>query len=113
MSDTPETPKQPDYTSVDAYVSGDGTPATASAPATVETIPWDQPATMIDLEGRTPIIGSIRECALHFSLYKPHAREQARIVLTRPVHREGRKTRTWILEPFEIAVLAQRLSDEG
>jgi 5'-nucleotidase len=55
----------------------------------VATIPWDQSATMIDLEGRTPIIGSIRECALHFSLYKPHAREQARIVLTKPVHREG------------------------
>lgn len=119
MSDTPsEAPQEsgkPDYTSVDAYVAGDGTPVPAEpAPqATVATIPWDQSATMIDLEGRTPIIGSIRECALHFSLYKPHAREQARIVLTKPVHREGRKTRTWILEPFEIAVLAQRLADEG
>ena len=120
MSDIPndgapedEAPK-PDYTSVAAYVAGDGTPVpSAPVPATVATIPWDQPATMIDLEGRTPIIGSIRECALHFSLYKPHAREQARIVLTKPVHREGRKTRTWILEPFEIAVLAQRLADEG
>ena len=112
MSDTPEDPNKPDYTSVEAYVAGDGTPVPAG-PATVETIPWDQPATMIDLEGRTPIIGSIRECALHFSLYKPHAREQARIVLTKPVHREGRKTRTWILEPFEIAVLAQRLANEG
>ncbi|HWU02715.1 MAG TPA: hypothetical protein VN222_08265 [Novosphingobium sp.] len=79
---------------------------------TVHTIPWDQPATMIDLEGRTPIIGMIRECAMHFALYKPHAREQARILLTKPVHREGRKTRTWILDPAEIAVLAQRLEDE-
>ncbi|MDE1915798.1 MAG: hypothetical protein KGJ57_05745 [Sphingomonadales bacterium] len=87
-------------------------PEASHQQATVDTIPWDQAATMIDLEGRTPIIGSIRECALHFSLYKPHAREQARIVLTKPVHREGRKTRTWILEPFEIAVLAQRLADE-
>lgn len=118
MNDQPDDsqqPEKPDYTSVEAYVSGDGTPVPAEAThqqATVETIPWDQPATMIDLEGRTPIIGSIRECALHFSLYKPHAREQARIVLTKPVHREGRKTRTWILEPFEIAVLAQRLADE-
>lgn len=114
MSDTPEEPK-PDYTSVDAYVAGDGTPVPGAAPAgsTVETIPWDQSATMIDLEGRAPIIGTIRECALHFSLYKPHAREQARVVLIKPVHREGRKTRTWILEPFEIAVLAKRLADEG
>jgi hypothetical protein len=113
MSDIPEEPK-PDYTSVEAYVADDGTPVpAATTPATVATIPWDQPATMIDLEGRAPIIGAIRECALHFSLYKPHAREQARIVLTKPVHREGRKTRTWILEPFEIAILAQRLADEG
>jgi hypothetical protein len=118
MSETPkdQTPQEPrpDYTSVDAYVAGDGTPVPATpAGATVATIPWDQPATMIDLEGRTPIIATIRECALHFSLYKPHARDQARIVLTKPVHREGRKTRTWILEPFEIALLAQRLADEG
>jgi hypothetical protein len=115
MSEKPEDSK-PDYTSVEAYVAGDGTPVPAepaASQATVETIPWDQSATMIDLEGRAPIIGTIRECALHFSLYKPHAREQARIVLTKPVHREGRKTRTWILEPFEIAVLAQRLTDEG
>lgn len=116
MSDTPkENPGEeprPDYTSVDAYVAGDGTPVPAAG-ATVDTIPWDQSATMIDLEGRAPIIGSIRECALHFSLYKPHAREQARIVLTKPVHREGRKTRTWILEPFEIAALAQRLASES
>lgn len=77
-----------------------------------ETIPWDQPATMIDLEGRTPIIGTIRECALHFSLYKPHAKENARVLLTVPVHREGRKTRTWLLDPPEIAELAERLARE-
>ncbi|MEN9683470.1 MAG: hypothetical protein RIQ99_595 [Pseudomonadota bacterium] len=76
------------------------------------TIPWDQPATMIDLEGRVPIIGTIRECALHFALYKPHARENARILLTRPVHRPGRKTRTWLLDPPEIAELAERLRRE-
>ncbi|WP_225206957.1 hypothetical protein [Novosphingobium huizhouense] len=75
-------------------------------------IPWDQPATMIDLEGRTPIIGTIRDCALHFSLYKPHARDNARVLLTVPVHREGRKTRTWLLDPPEIAELAARLARE-
>lgn len=77
-----------------------------------DPIPWDQPATMLDLEGRVPIIGTIRECAMHFALYKPHARENARILLTKPVHREGRATRTWILEPDEIAQLAERLRRE-
>lgn len=77
-----------------------------------DVIPWDQPATMLDLEGRTPIIGTIRDCAMHFTLYKPHARDHARILLTRPVHREGRATRTWVLEPGEIAQLADRLKRE-
>ncbi|OYW16046.1 MAG: hypothetical protein B7Z39_02920 [Novosphingobium sp. 12-64-8] len=77
------------------------------------TIPWDQPATMIDLEGRAPLIGTVRDCAMHFALYKPHAREQARVLLTVPVHRVGRQTRTWVLEPFEIAELAERLKREG
>ena len=77
-----------------------------------ETIPWEQAATMIDLEGRTPIIGTIRDCALHFSLFKPHAKENARVLLTVPVHREGRKTRTWLLDPPEIAELAARLARE-
>lgn len=77
------------------------------------TIPWDQPATMIDLEGRAPLIGTVRDCAMHFALYKPHAREQARVLLTVPVHRVGRQTRTWVLEPNEIAELAERLKREG
>jgi hypothetical protein len=79
----------------------------------MESIPWDQPATLIDLEGKAPVIGTIRECAMHFAIFKPFAKEQARILLTRPVHREGRKTRTWILEPEEIAILAERLASEG
>jgi hypothetical protein len=41
----------------------------------------------------------VRECVTHFTLYKPHARENARLLLTAPVHREGRATRTWLLEP--------------
>ena len=75
-------------------------------------IPWEQPATLIDLDGKTPLIGTIRECVMHFALFKPFAREQARILLTRPVFREGRKTRTWILEPAEIALLVARLESE-
>lgn len=77
------------------------------------SIPWDQPATLIDLDGKAPIIGTIRDCAMHFALFKPFAKEQARILLTRPVAREGRKTRTWILEPSEIEQLAARLAAEG
>lgn len=76
-------------------------------------IPWDQPATMIDLDGKAPIIGTIRDCAMHFAIYKPFAREQARILLTRPVFRAGRKTRTWVLNPDEIALLVQRLNAEN
>lgn len=83
------------------------------AEAVLAAIPWDQAATMIDLEGRTPIIGTIRDCAMHFALYKPHARTNARVLLTRPVFREGRQTRTWILEPEEIEQLTQRMRREA
>lgn len=76
-------------------------------------IPWDQPATMIDLDGKPPLIGTIRDCAVHFGLFKPHAKEQARVLLTAPVHREGRKTRTWLLEPAEIEALSAKLKAEG
>jgi hypothetical protein len=77
------------------------------------TIPWDQPATLIDLDGKAPVIGTVRECVMHFAIFKPFAKAQARVLLTRPVHREGRKTRTWLLEPEEIAALAERLESEG
>lgn len=76
-------------------------------------IPWDQPATLIDLDGKAPIIGTVRDCAMHFAMFKPFAKAQARVLLTAPVHREGRKTRTWILEPDEIETLAARLQSEG
>jgi hypothetical protein len=75
-------------------------------------IPWDQPATLIDLDGKTPVIGSMLECVMHFALFKAFAKEQARILLTRPVFREGRKTRTWILNPDEIQKLVERLDAE-
>lgn len=81
-------------------------------PMSTADIPWDQPATMIDLEGRAPIIGTIRDCAMHFAIYKPHAKEQARVLLTRLVHRPGRVTRTWILEPNEIEELVVRMRRE-
>lgn len=76
-------------------------------------IPWDQPATLIDLDGKVPVIATVRECVLHFTLYKPFAREAARLLLTRPVFREGRKTRTWLLNPDEIAALARKLDAEA
>jgi hypothetical protein len=76
-------------------------------------VTWDEAATLIDLDGKAPLIGTIRDCAMHFAIFKPSAKEQARILLTRPVHREGRKTRTWILEPSEIQTLRERLKAEG
>lgn len=76
-------------------------------------IPWDHPATLIDLDGKTPIIGTIRECVMHFAIFKPFAKEQARILLTRPVFREGRKTRTWILNPDDIEKLVVRMNTEN
>ena len=75
-------------------------------------IPWDQPATLIDLDGKTPVIGLMLGCVMHFALFKPFAKEQARILLTQPVFREGRKTRTWVLNPDEIEKLVERLNAE-
>lgn len=72
---------------------------------------WDEPATLIDLDGKAPMIGTIRDCVMHFAIFKPFAKAQARILLTRPVHREGRKTRTWLLNPDEIERLAESLPD--
>ena len=72
-------------------------------------IPWDQPATLIDLDGKPPLIATIRDCTTHFAIFKPYAKAQARMLLTQPLHRQGRRTRTWILDPDEIEALAQRL----
>ncbi|OYX62963.1 MAG: hypothetical protein B7Y89_07025 [Novosphingobium sp. 32-60-15] len=80
--------------------------------AYTDAIAWDQPATMIDLGGKVPIIGTIRDCAMHYQLCKPEAQANARVLLTQPIHREGRATRTWLLEPSEIAELAERLVRE-
>ena len=75
-------------------------------------IPWDQSATLIDLDGKTPLIGTVLDCVTHFSLFKPFAKAQARILLTRPVFRTGQKTRTWVLNPDEIEALVQRRAAE-
>ncbi len=78
----------------------------------MSAIDWDEPATLIDLDGKAPVIGTIRDCAMHFAIFKPESKAQARILLTKPVHREGRKTRTWLLDPDEIEGLAERLRTE-
>jgi hypothetical protein len=75
----------------------------------VLAIAWDEAATLIDLDGKAPVIGTIRDCTMHFTIFNPVAKAQARILLTKPVHREGRKTRTWLLNPDEIEQLAERL----
>jgi hypothetical protein len=76
-------------------------------------IAWDEPATLIDLDGKAPMIGTVRDCAMHFAIFNPLAKAQARILLTRPVHRDGQKTRVWLLNPDEIEVLAERLRSGG
>lgn len=79
----------------------------------MSNIRWEEPATLIDLDGKAPMIGTIRDCAMHFAIFKASAKAQARILLTRPVHREGQKTRTWLLNPDEIEQLAQLLRSAG
>ncbi len=59
------------------------------------------------------MIGTIRDCAMHFANFTPSAKAQAGILLTRPVHREGRRTRTWLLNPDGIEQLAERLRSGG
>ena len=67
---------------------------------------WDQSATLIDLDGTAPFIGSLQDCVKHFAAFTVAAKADARILLTQPVPRAGRKTRTWILNPDEIEALA-------
>ncbi|MGY4398767.1 hypothetical protein ACVWZA_003977 [Sphingomonas sp. UYAg733] len=65
----------------------------------------NQLATLIDLTGTVPLIAPLRECTRHFAALKVEHRADARILLTQPVARAGQKTRTWLLEPAEIAAL--------
>ncbi len=78
----------------------------------VNPMDWDLPATLIDLDGKAPLISTVRECFRHFALFTPTAKAQARILLTQPVFRAGRKTRTWLIEPDEIADLTALLAAE-
>lgn len=72
-------------------------------------IDWAEPATLIDLAGKAPLISTVQECVRHFAALKAAHQAEARILLTRPVHREGQKTRVWLLNPDEIAALALQL----
>lgn len=76
-------------------------------------IPWDQPATLIDLDGKPPSISTVRDCVRHYVILTPAAQQQARMLLTRPTFRADRKSRTWLLAPGEIELLVQRLMAEN
>ncbi len=79
----------------------------------MKPVPWDQPATLIDLAGKAPLLATVRECVRHFAALKPQHQAEARILLTQPVARVGQKTRTWLLEPGEIEDLLVRLRHEA
>lgn len=70
-------------------------------------VEWDQPATLIDLDGTAPFIGPLADCVRHFAAFTPRARADARILLTRPMPRATRRTRTWVLGPDDIAALGE------
>lgn len=69
-------------------------------------IALDQQATLIDLDGTTPLIAPLAECVRHFGALKATAKAEHRILLTQPVPRKDRPTRTWILNPDDIEALA-------
>jgi hypothetical protein len=73
----------------------------------------DQPATLIDLDGTAPLVSSLQECVRHYRALKATAKEDARILLTAPVARANRRTRTWLLKPDEIEGLAERMNEDG
>lgn len=74
-------------------------------------IAMDQQATLIDLDGTTPLIAPLVDCVRHFAALKATAKAEHRILLTRPVPRRDRATRTWILNPEDIAALIETLPD--
>ncbi|WBO21177.1 hypothetical protein [Sphingomonas abietis] len=76
------------------------------------TIDFGQPATLIDLDGTAPLIGTLGDCAKHFRMLTPAARADARVLLSQPTARAGRRTRTWVLNPDEIDRLAGHLAGE-
>lgn len=68
-------------------------------------VPWHQSATLIDLDGTAPLIATLDECVRHFAALNAAAKADARILLTQPVPRLTRRTRTWLIGPDEIAAL--------
>jgi hypothetical protein len=80
---------------------------------TSTAINWDEPATLIDLDGSAPLIATLRDCVRHFAVFKPGVQADARVLLTKPVFRVGRKTRTWVLNPDELAGLAEMVAVGG
>jgi len=75
-------------------------------------IGWDDQATLIDLDGTAPLIATLRDCVRHFAAFKAGVQADSRVLLTKPVFRVGRKTRTWLLNPDELMRLAERLAAE-
>ncbi|HEY0315876.1 MAG TPA: hypothetical protein VGC28_06385 [Sphingomonas sp.] len=69
-------------------------------------IALDQQATLIDLDGTAPLTAPLSECVRHFMALKASAKADHRILLTQPVPRKDRPTRTWILNPDDIEMLA-------
>lgn len=81
---------------------------------TSTAVPWDDQATLIDLDGTAPLIATLRDCVRHFAAFKAAVQADSRVLLTKPMFRAGRKTRTWVLNPDELARLADILaSGEG
>ncbi|MET0269000.1 MAG: hypothetical protein ABW173_01110 [Sphingomonas sp.] len=70
-------------------------------------VEWDQPATLIDLDGTAPLAAPLAECVRHFAAFTAAAKADARILLTRPMPRATRRTRTWLLSPEEITALGE------
>ncbi|WP_293882724.1 hypothetical protein [Sphingomonas sp.] len=68
---------------------------------------------MIDLDGTAPFLGTLRDCVRHFAAFKPVVQADARVLLTKPVFRVGRKTRVWVLNPDELAGLARAMMADG
>ena len=78
---------------------------------TSAAIPWDEQATLIDLDGTAPLIATLRDCVRHFAAFKVGVQADARVLLTKPMFRVGRKTRTWVLNPDELAALVETMAD--
>ncbi len=75
--------------------------------ADAKPVDWDQPATLIDLDGTAPFMGPLAECVRHFAAFTAKAKADARILLTQPMPRPIRRTRTWLLDPDAISALGE------